>query len=146
MAIPKLEPSTSQAPAEGYRRVIRCRSDCIVSTAGARFPRRRSTILTLYRLQGIPIDGLGLDPARGRHRDRCPLLSVHAVMPPSSNGARSSTAILRRDGWADPAREYREVGMSLRQIAAKLTEDGINTASGGQWTATAVKNLLDLLT
>jgi hypothetical protein len=45
-----------------------------------------------------------------------------------------------------PAHEYGEVGMSLRQIATKLTEDGINTASGGQWTATAVRNLLDWLT
>jgi hypothetical protein len=36
--------------------------------------------------------------------------------------------------------------LSLRQIAAKLTEDGINTAGGGRWTATAVKNLIDLMT
>jgi hypothetical protein len=42
-----------------------------------------------------------------------------------------------------PAHEYREARMSLRQIATKLTEDGINTAAGGQWTATADKNLLD---
>ena len=40
-------------------------------------------------------------------------------------------------------REMREQGLSLRQIAAKLTADGIRTPRGGNWTATAVTRLLD---
>jgi DNA invertase Pin-like site-specific DNA recombinase len=39
-------------------------------------------------------------------------------------------------------REMRESGLSLRQIAAKLTADSIQTVAGGQWTATAVRNVL----
>jgi hypothetical protein len=35
--------------------------------------------------------------------------------------------------------------LSLDQIADKLTEDRINTVRGGQWTKTAVKNVLDRL-
>ena len=34
-------------------------------------------------------------------------------------------------------------GSSLRQIADSLTSDGVRTARGGRWTATAVKNVLD---
>lgn len=37
----------------------------------------------------------------------------------------------------------RDRGMSLRQIVAALAEQSIWTARGGQWTATAVKNLLE---
>ncbi len=36
----------------------------------------------------------------------------------------------------------RAEGMSLRQIAARLTADGTRTARGGAWTATAVANVL----
>jgi hypothetical protein len=32
--------------------------------------------------------------------------------------------------------------MSLRQIAAQMVAKGIRTARGGEWTATAVKNVL----
>jgi DNA invertase Pin-like site-specific DNA recombinase len=39
--------------------------------------------------------------------------------------------------------ELREQGRSLRQIAAELTEHGIRTARGGQWTAAAVRNVLE---
>jgi DNA invertase Pin-like site-specific DNA recombinase len=39
--------------------------------------------------------------------------------------------------------ELREQGQSLRQIAAELTEHGIRTARGGQWTAAAVRNVLE---
>ena len=41
------------------------------------------------------------------------------------------------------AASLRDRGMSLRQIAAALVEQGIRTARGGEWTATAVKNLLE---
>jgi DNA invertase Pin-like site-specific DNA recombinase len=34
-------------------------------------------------------------------------------------------------------------GMSLRQIAARLAEQHVCTARGGEWTATAVKNVLE---
>jgi DNA invertase Pin-like site-specific DNA recombinase len=36
-------------------------------------------------------------------------------------------------------------GRSLRQIAAALADQGIKTARGGEWTATAVKNVLERL-
>jgi DNA invertase Pin-like site-specific DNA recombinase len=39
-------------------------------------------------------------------------------------------------------REMRQSGLSLRQIAAKLTDDSIQTAAAGQWTATTVRNIL----
>ena len=43
-------------------------------------------------------------------------------------------------------REMRENGLTLREIAGKLASDGIRTARGGQWTAMAVKNVLDQAT
>jgi hypothetical protein len=45
--------------------------------------------LTVYSLQRLPIDGLGLDPARGSR------LWSHGIMPPSSNGARRSRVALQ---------------------------------------------------
>jgi DNA invertase Pin-like site-specific DNA recombinase len=39
-------------------------------------------------------------------------------------------------------REMRESGLSLAKIADKLAEQQVRTARGGQWTPTAVKNLL----
>jgi len=39
-------------------------------------------------------------------------------------------------------RELQDHGMSLRQIAAEMVAQGIQTARGGEWTATAVKNVL----
>jgi DNA invertase Pin-like site-specific DNA recombinase len=41
------------------------------------------------------------------------------------------------------AQELREAGLSLRQIGARLTEQGIRTARGGAWSADAVKAVLD---
>lgn len=41
------------------------------------------------------------------------------------------------------AAALRDQGKSLRQIAAALVEQGIRTARGGAWTATAVKNVLE---
>jgi Recombinase len=34
-------------------------------------------------------------------------------------------------------------GLTLREIAGRLAAEGIRTARGGQWTAMAVKNVLD---
>jgi hypothetical protein len=39
-------------------------------------------------------------------------------------------------------RDLQDQGMSLRQIAAELVAQGIQTARGGEYTATAVKNAL----
>lgn len=39
-------------------------------------------------------------------------------------------------------REQRQTGATLRQIADRLRADEIKTARGGQWTATAVRNVL----
>ena len=39
--------------------------------------------------------------------------------------------------------DMRAKGLTLREIAAKLTADGVQTARGGVWTATAVKNVLE---
>ena len=41
------------------------------------------------------------------------------------------------------AAALREQGKSLRQVAAALAEQGIRTARGGEWTAAAVKNVLE---
>ena len=41
------------------------------------------------------------------------------------------------------ARELRESGMSLAQIAAELVSRGIRTPRGGTWTATSVRNVLN---
>ena len=40
-------------------------------------------------------------------------------------------------------RDMQLAGLSLRQIGAKLTADGVRTARSGKWTPTAVKNVLD---
>jgi DNA invertase Pin-like site-specific DNA recombinase len=40
------------------------------------------------------------------------------------------------------AQEMRRNGLSLRQIAAELATQGVRTARGGAWTATAVQNVL----
>ncbi len=39
-------------------------------------------------------------------------------------------------------REQRQAGATLQQIADQLRADGIKTARGGEWTPTAVKNVL----
>jgi hypothetical protein len=38
--------------------------------------------------------------------------------------------------------EWRQAGCNLSQIAQRLASDGIRTAAGGQWTPTAVRNIL----
>lgn len=43
---------------------------------------------------------------------------------------------------APSARELRDAGMSLRQVAAELTARGVQTMRGGAWTAMAVRNVL----
>ena len=41
--------------------------------------------------------------------------------------------------------DLRAEGLSLRQIAASLTADGIRTPRDGTWSASTVKRLLDPL-
>jgi DNA invertase Pin-like site-specific DNA recombinase len=41
------------------------------------------------------------------------------------------------------ARELRDSGLSLRQVAAALAERGVRTSQDGAWTAAAVRNLLN---
>jgi hypothetical protein len=38
--------------------------------------------------------------------------------------------------------DLRRCGLSLRQMAAELTSQGIQTPRGGQWSACAVRNVL----
>ncbi len=63
------------------------------------------------------------------------------------DGARGRKALVdRADAFAARvapiAAELRQGGASLRQIAAELTERGIRTHRGGQWTAAAVNAVL----
>jgi DNA invertase Pin-like site-specific DNA recombinase len=61
---------------------------------------------------------------------------------------RLGTEALRRRadvfaaGVGPVAVEMREAGRSLREIAAALTERGVRTARGGQWSAAAVRAVL----
>ena len=66
---------------------------------------------------------------------------------PKVDVAQGTAALVARaDAFASDvgpiAADLRRQGMSLRQVAATLAGQGIRTARGGEWTATAVKNLL----
>ena len=64
--------------------------------------------------------------------------------PDATLGASANRA--KADGFAEALASrvmpLRAAGLSLRGIAAALTEQGVRTARGGQWTAAAVRNLL----
>jgi DNA invertase Pin-like site-specific DNA recombinase len=67
---------------------------------------------------------------------------------PVVDGTRGTEALQKAaDGFAASVapmmRQMQASGASLRQIAAAMAADGIRTARGGQWTAMAVKNVLD---
>lgn len=65
------------------------------------------------------------------------------VPDPRAGGAgavRTAEAFAGRVGPL--AREMRESGKTLRQVAGILESQGVRTARGGAWTATAVSNLL----
>ena len=67
---------------------------------------------------------------------------------PVVDGTKGTTALRQAaDDFAASVgpvvREMRGNGLTLREIAAKLASDGIRTARGGQWSAMAVKNVLD---
>ncbi len=67
---------------------------------------------------------------------------------PVPNGADGAAAArVKADAFAARVtpivRQLQAAGMGLRGIAAELTTRGIRTARGGNWTAQAVKNLLE---
>ena len=66
--------------------------------------------------------------------------------PPPDGTLGAAANRTKADGFAEAlssrVQPMRAAGLSLRGIAAALTEQGVRTARGGQWTPTAVKNLL----
>ena len=55
--------------------------------------------------------------------------------------ARQRTAEAFRASVGPMVAELRNDGLSLRQVASRLTEQGIRTAKGGMWTAAAVRRV-----
>jgi hypothetical protein len=83
---------------------------------------------------------------------RAPLTHhFYTITAPPANSHRNPQPVEALQQAADEfaasvspmVRERRASGLSLREIAEKLAADGIRTARGGQWTAMAVKNVLD---
>lgn len=64
------------------------------------------------------------------------------VDPALGRQAQTERAAAFACGVRPIAAELRDKGMSLRQIAAELTQRGIRTPRDGQWTAAAVNSLL----
>ena len=89
-------------------------------------------------------DALARAKARGVVLGRPENLSRQAVGSVRGNLAKRRKADARAVDLMPVIEELQSEGhVSLRQLAAALTERGIRTARGRQWTATAVKNLLD---
>jgi DNA invertase Pin-like site-specific DNA recombinase len=63
--------------------------------------------------------------------------------PTAARAALVEKAQAFRADIAPMASDLRAQGLSLRQIAASLTTDGIRTPRGGAWTASGVNRLLD---
>jgi len=91
-------------------------------------------------------EALAAAKARGTNRKGEPLRmgGFRGVMPDTHKAAQARR--LAADSFSERVgpmiREMRDGGASLRQIAAKLAQDGIKTARGGAWTPTAVRNVL----
>ena len=64
------------------------------------------------------------------------------ISPEAGRKALSEAADAFAANVSPIARQMRDNGASLRQIASALTLKSISTPRGGAWTATAVKNLL----
>lgn len=64
------------------------------------------------------------------------------VNPAAGLAARQAKAAAFAESVGPMVRDMRHSGMSLRQIAAALTERGIRTPRGGAWTAAAVNVIL----
>lgn len=88
---------------------------------------RTKAALAIYKLRGGTLGGYKGGP-----------------VPDASLGAAAGQA--KADAFAASLRskvlEMQAEGLSLRGVAARLTQQGICTARGGVWTPTAVKNLL----
>jgi DNA invertase Pin-like site-specific DNA recombinase len=66
----------------------------------------------------------------------------HKVDPSLGRQAQTVASDVFAARVAPMAKELRGAGLSLRQIAADLTERGVETMRGGAWTAAAVRNVL----
>ncbi|MFT2095911.1 recombinase family protein [Acidiphilium multivorum] len=64
------------------------------------------------------------------------------IDPAAGRAARSAQSDAFAASIGPMAASMRAEGLSLRQIAAQLTEQGIRTPQGGAWTADAVRRLL----
>jgi DNA invertase Pin-like site-specific DNA recombinase len=82
-------------------------------------------------------------------RARGTVLGGYKGGPPPDAALSIKTRVAAADAFAAMVgpmiREQRQAGGTLRQIANRLRADGIKTARGGQWTATAVRNVLGRL-
>jgi DNA invertase Pin-like site-specific DNA recombinase len=85
-------------------------------------------------------DALGAAKARGTKMGG---FRGHVVDHTLGVAARQKAADAFAASVAPTIRELQAEGLSLRQVAARLVEKGIRTAQGGQWTPTAVKNVLE---
>lgn len=75
--------------------------------------------------------------------DRGNFASISAMGPHKSRQVRSEKADKRAADRAPIICRLQSTGLSLRQIATELTQQGIKTARGGEWTAVQVKRVLD---
>lgn len=81
-------------------------------------------------------------------KNRGKVLGGYRGVPPDFNlatQARQNAADAFAERLAPTIEAMRADGCSLSEIARKLASDGIMSARGGQWTPTAVKNVLDRL-
>jgi DNA invertase Pin-like site-specific DNA recombinase len=89
---------------------------------------RTKAALAAAKARGVKLGGM-----RPNHRDVDHCLGTQALMQASDEFAARVSPV---------ARELREGGMSLRQIATELARRGIQSMRGGQWSAASVRNLL----
>jgi DNA invertase Pin-like site-specific DNA recombinase len=75
----------------------------------------------------------------GGHRPGSADISQFAA---KGRAARVAIAEKRVELVADDLRRLRDAGLSLNAIADRLNQDGIRSAAGGRWTATAVRRAL----
>jgi DNA invertase Pin-like site-specific DNA recombinase len=64
------------------------------------------------------------------------------ITPEAGMQARQERATAFAAAVGPMAAEMRAAGLSLRQIGAELVSRGVRTPRGGEWTATAVRDLL----
>lgn len=106
----------------------------------AEFERKRIGARTREALRILRARGVRL----GASRPECRNLTAEARAKGSAASARSARAraIEEQSDVAAVAAEKRTEGMSLRQIAGHLDDEGYPTREGGRWTATQVLRVL----